>query len=148
MTKEQKAHVEAVLIQRIDSLAKDRFCDESDEAIARLTRELAEIHYVVCDEAERGIKPPTPIPSYDGLTPEEAQSMLADVEEAKEKKSYTPVFVGASNSVYVGGVKVEGVSSIDVIPRGRDMHEVCITFDTNRAVCRRQPKREKEGWFV
>lgn len=147
MTKEQKAHVEAVLIQRIDALAKDRF-GEPDDAIARLTRELAEIHYVVCDEAEQGIKPPISIPIYDGLTPEETAAMLVDVAAAKEEKGYTPVFVGASNSVYVGGVKVEGVNSIDAIPRGRDMHEVCITFDTNRAVCRRQPKREKEGWFV
>lgn len=138
MTKEQKAHVEAILIQRIDALAKDRF-GEPDDAIARLTRELAEIHYVVCDEAERGIKPPAP--SYDGLTPEEAQSMLADVEEAKEKKSYTPVFVGASGVTYIGGVKLEAVKTMTGFSE-RGVHDVCIVFDTNKVTNNYRPKKK------
>lgn len=145
MTKEQKAHVEAVLIQRIDNLAKDRF-GEPDEAIARLTRELAEIHYIVCDEAERGIKPPTPIPSYDGLTPEEAQSMLADVAAAKEEKGYTPVFIGASGATYIGGVRLEAVRTMIGLSE-RGVHEVRIVFDTNKVTNHYRPKKE-EGWSV
>ncbi len=142
MTKEQKSHVEAVLIQRIDDLARDR-SGESDDSIARLTRELTGIHYAVCDESERRIKPS--IPSYDGLTPEEAQSMLADVEEAKEKKSYTPVFVGASGVTYIGGVKLEAVTKMTGFSE-RGVHEVHIAFDTNKVTNNYRPK--KGGWSV
>lgn len=138
MTKEQKAHVEAVLIQRIDALVKDRF-GEPDDAIAAITRELVNVHFAMCEESEREIKPFTPI--YDGLTPEETQSMLADVEEAKEKKSYTPVFVGASGVTYIGGVKLEAVKTMTGFSE-RGVHDVCIVFDTNKVTNNYRPKKE------
>lgn len=140
MTKEQKAHVEAVLIHRIDALAKDRF-GEPDDAIARLTRELAEIHYVVCDEAEQGIKPPISIPIYDGLTPEETAAMLVDVAAAKEEKGYTPVFIGASGATYIGGVRLEAVRTMIGFSE-RGVHEVRIEFDTNKVKNNYRPKKE------
>lgn len=172
MTKEQKAHVEATLIQRIDDLARDR-SRESDEAIAALTRELIVLHDVKFDKpviaphiraAEKyavekaledaakrviasssSVVPPTvPLSSYDGLTPEEAQSMLADVEAAKEKKSYTPVFVGASGVTYIGGVKLEAVKTIVGFSEN-GVHEVRIAFDTDKATNHYRPK--KEGLF-
>lgn len=173
MTKEQKSHVEAVLIQRIDDLARDRSC-KSDEVIAALTRELIVLHDVkfdkpviaphirtaekyviekaVEDAAKKAISssspvtPPTvPLSSYDGLTSEEAQSMLADVEEAKEKKSYTPVFVGASGVTYIGGVKLEAVTKMTGFSE-RGVHEVHIAFDTNKVTNNYRPK--KGGWSV
>ena len=140
MTKEQKAHVEAILIQRIDSLAKDRF-GEPDDAIAHLTRELVNVHFVICDEAEQGIKPPISIPNYDGLTPEEAQSMLVDVAAAKEEKGYTPVFVGASGATYIGGVRLEAVRTMIGFSE-RGVHEVRIEFDTNKVKNNYRPKKE------
>ena len=138
MTKEQKAHVEAVLIQRIDALAKDRF-GEPDDAIAHLTRELVNVHFAMCEESEREIKPFTPI--YDGLTPEEAQSMLADVAAAKEEKGYTPVFVGASGATYIGGVRLEAVRTMIGLSE-RGVHEVRIEFDTNKVKNNYRPKKE------
>lgn len=172
MTKEQKAHVEAVLIQRIDDLARDRSC-KSDEVIAALTRELIVLHDVKFDKpviaphiravekyavekavedaakkvlsSSSSVVPPTvPLSSYDGLTPREAQSMLADVEEAKEKKGYTPVFVGASGVTYIGGVKVEGVIEIQGLFE-RGVHKVQIVFDTDKTTNNYRPK--KEGLF-
>lgn len=138
MTKEQKAHVEAVLIQRIDALAKDRF-GEPDDAIAAITRELVNVHFAMCEESEREIKPFTPI--YDGLTPEETAAMLVDVAAAKEKKGYTPVFVGASGVTYIGGVKLEAVKTIVGFSE-RGVHEVRIAFDTDKATNHYRPKKE------
>ena len=140
MTKEQKAHVEAILIQRIDSLAKDRF-GEPDDAIAHLTRELVNVHFVICDEAEQGIKPPISIPIYDGLTPEETAAMLVDVAAAKEEKGYTPVFVGASGATYIGGVRLEAVRTMIGLSE-RGVHEVRIEFDTNKVKNNYRPKKE------
>ncbi|MDO4156247.1 MAG: hypothetical protein Q4D37_05655 [Oscillospiraceae bacterium] len=143
MTKGQKAHVEAVLIQRIDDLAKDR-SNESDKAIAAITRELINVHFAMCEESEREIKPFTPI--YDGLTPEETAAMLADVATAKEGKGFTPVFVGKSGVTYIGGVKLEAVKTIVGFSE-RGVHEVRITFDTDKATSHYRPKIE-EGWIV
>ena len=57
---------------------------------------------------------------YDGLTDEEIAAMWKDTERdrfkagskpiwtSKTKLGYTPIFIGKSGAVYVGGVKLEG----------------------------------------
>jgi len=43
-------------------------------------------------------------PSYEGLTPEEAEIMLEEAKK-KTKDTFTPIFIGKSNAVYVGDDK-------------------------------------------
>ena len=57
------------------------------------------------------------------------------------KLGYTPIFIGKSGAVYVGGVKLEGVRYIDNVQNTYGINTLCVVFDTDRAVDMREKER-------
>ena len=90
---------------------------------------------------------------YDGLTTEEISAMRKDTERdrhrvgslpiwTRQKKfECTPIFIGKSGAVYVGGVKLEGVRFIENTCETHGINTLCMVFDTDRVV----DMREKLG---
>ena len=90
---------------------------------------------------------------YDGLTTEEISAMRKDTERdrhrvgslpiwtSKTKLGYTPIFIGKSGAVYVGGVKLEGVRYIDNMQNTHGINTLCVVFDTDRVVDMREKTR-------
>ena len=83
---------------------------------------------------------------YDGLTDEEIAAMRKDTERdryrvgskpiwtSKTKLGYTPIFIGKSGAVYVGGVKLEGVRYVDNVQNTHGINTLCVVFDTDKVV--------------
>lgn len=83
---------------------------------------------------------------YDGLTDEEIAAMQKDTERdrfkagskpiwtSKTKLGYTPIFIGKSGAVYVGGVKLEGVRLVENVCKVQGIHTLCVVFDTDKVV--------------
>ena len=90
---------------------------------------------------------------YDGLTTEEISAMRKDTERdrhtvgslpiwtSKTKLGYTPIFIGKSGAVYVGGVKLEGVRFIENTCETHGINTLCMVFDTDRVVDMREKAR-------
>ena len=90
---------------------------------------------------------------YDGLTDEEIAAMRKDTERdrcrvgskpiwtSKTKFGYTPIFIGKSGVVYVGGVKLEGVRFIENTCETHGINTLCMVFDTDRVVDMREKAR-------
>lgn len=90
---------------------------------------------------------------YDGLTTEEITAMRKDTERdrhragslpiwtSKTKLGYTPIFIGKSGAVYVGGVKLEGVRLIENTRKTHGINTLCVVFDTDRVVDMRRKER-------
>lgn len=90
---------------------------------------------------------------YDNLTEQELAEMRKDVERdrfktgslpiwtSKTKLGYTPIFIGKSGAVYVGGVKLEGVRYVDNVQNTHGIHTLCVVFDTDRVVDMREKTR-------
>ena len=90
---------------------------------------------------------------YDGLTDEEIAAMRKDTERdkskagskpiwtSKTKLGYTPIFIGKSGAVYVGGVKLEGVRFAENTCETHGIHTLCVVFDTDRVVDMREKTR-------
>lgn len=90
---------------------------------------------------------------YDGLTDEEIAAMRKDTERdryrvgskpiwtSKTKLGYTPIFIGKSGAVYVGGVKLEGVRFAESTCETHGINTLCIVFDTDRVVDMREKTR-------
>lgn len=91
--------------------------------------------------------------NYDGLTDEEIAAMRKDTERdrfkagskpiwtSKTKLGYTPIFIGKSGAVYVGGVKLEGVRYVDNVQNTHGINALCVVFDTDRVVDMREKDR-------
>lgn len=83
---------------------------------------------------------------YDVLTDQELAAMRKDTERdrfkvgslpiwtSKTKLGYTPIFIGKSGAVYVGGVKLEGVRFIENVCKVQGIHTLCVVFDTDRVL--------------
>ena len=90
---------------------------------------------------------------YRGLTDEEIAAMRKDTERdryrvgskpiwtSKKKLGYTPIFIGKSGAVYVGGVKLEGVRYVDNVQNTHGINTLCVVFDTDRVVDMREKTR-------
>lgn len=90
---------------------------------------------------------------YDGLTDEEIAAMWKDTERdkskagskpiwtSKTKLGYTPIFIGKSGAVYVGGIKLEGVRFAENTCETNGIHTLCVVFDTDRVVDMREKTR-------
>lgn len=90
---------------------------------------------------------------YDGLTDEEIAAMWKDTERdrfkagskpiwtSKTKLGYTPIFIGKSGAVYVGGVKLEGVRFAENTCETHGINTLCMVFDTDRVVDMREKTR-------
>ena len=90
---------------------------------------------------------------YDGLTDEEIAAMWKDTERdkskagskpiwtSKTKLGYTPIFIGKSGAVYVGGVKLEGVYFAENRQSSNGFNQLCIVFETDRVVDMREKTR-------
>ena len=90
---------------------------------------------------------------YDGLTTEEISAMRKDTERdrhrvgslpiwtSKTKLGYTPIFIGKSGAVYVGGVKLEGVRFIENTCETHGINTLCMVVDTERVVDMREKAR-------
>lgn len=90
---------------------------------------------------------------YDGLTDEEIAAMWKDTERdrfkagskpiwtSKTKLGYTPIFIGKSGAVYVGGVKLEGVRFAENTCETHGINTLCMVFDTDRVVDMREKER-------
>ena len=90
---------------------------------------------------------------YDGLTDEEIAAMQKDTERdrfkagskpiwtSKTKLGYTPIFIGKSGAVYVGGVKLEGVYFAENRQSSNGFNKLCIVFETDRVVDMREKTR-------
>ena len=90
---------------------------------------------------------------YDGLTDEEIAAMWKDTERDKSKAGskhiwisrtklgYTPIFIGKSGAVYVGGVKLEGVYFAENRQSSDGFNKLCIVFETDRVVDMREKTR-------
>lgn len=90
---------------------------------------------------------------YDGLTDEEIAAMWKDTERdkskagskpiwtSKTKLGYTPIFIGKSGAVYVGGVKLEGVRFAENTCEAHGINTLCVVFDTDRVVDMREKTR-------
>lgn len=90
---------------------------------------------------------------YDGLTDEEIAAMWKDTERdkskagskpiwtSKTKLGYTPIFIGKSGAVYVGGVKLEGVYFAENRQSSDGFNKLCIVFETDRVVDMREKTR-------
>lgn len=90
---------------------------------------------------------------YDSLTEQELAEMRKDTERdrfkagslpiwtSKTKLGYTPIFIGKSGAVYVGGVKLEGVRYIDNMQNTHGINTLCVVFDTDRVVDMREKTR-------
>lgn len=91
--------------------------------------------------------------NYDGLTDEEIAAMRKDTERdmakagskpiwtSKTKLGYTPIFIGKSGAVYVGGIKLEGVRFAENTCETNGIHTLCVVFDTDRVVDMREKTR-------
>lgn len=87
---------------------------------------------------------------YDGLTDEEIAAMWKDTERdkskagskpiwtSKTKLGYTPIFIGKSGAVYVGGVKLEGVYFAENRQSSDGFNKLCIVFEIDRVVDMRE----------
>jgi len=90
---------------------------------------------------------------YDGLTDEEIAAMWKDTERdkskagskpiwtSKTKLGYTPIFIGKSGAVYVGGVKLEGVYFAENRQSSDGFNKLCIVFETDKVVDMREKIR-------
>lgn len=90
---------------------------------------------------------------YDGLTTEEITAMRKDTERdrhragslpiwtSKTKLGYTPIFIGKSGAVYVGGVKLEGVVFAENRQSSDGFNKLCIVFETDKVVDMREKTR-------
>ena len=90
---------------------------------------------------------------YGGLTDEEIDAMRKDTERdrfkagskpiwtSKKKLGYTPIFIGKSGALYVGGVKLECVRYVDNVQNNHGINTLCIVFDTDRVVDMREKTR-------
>lgn len=90
---------------------------------------------------------------YDGLTDEEISAMRKDTERdrakaeskpiwtSKTKLGYTPIFIGKSGALYVGGVKLEGVRFAENTCETHGINTLCVVFDTDRVVDLREKER-------
>ena len=90
---------------------------------------------------------------YDGLTDEEIAAMRKDTERdryrvgskpiwtSKTKLGYTPIFIGKSGAVYVGGVKLEGVYFAENRQSSDGFNKLCIVFETDKVVDMREKTR-------
>ena len=90
---------------------------------------------------------------YAGLTDEEIAAMWKDTERdkskagskpiwtSKTKLGYTPIFIGKSGAVYVGGVKLEGARFAENTCETHGIHTLCVVFDTDRVVDMREKTR-------
>ena len=90
---------------------------------------------------------------YDGLTDEEIAAMRKDTERdryrvgskpiwtSKTKQGYTPIFIGKSGAVYVGGVKLEGVYFAENRQSSDGFNKLCIVFETDKVVDMREKTR-------
>ena len=91
--------------------------------------------------------------NYDGLTDEEIAAMRKDTERdrhrvgskpiwtSKTKLGYTPIFIGKSGAVYVGGVKLEGVYFAENRQSSDGFNKLCIVFETGKVVDMREKER-------
>lgn len=91
--------------------------------------------------------------NYDGLTDEEIAAMRKDTERdrhrvrskpiwtSKTKLGYTPIFIGKSGAVYVGGVKLEGVYFAENRQSSDGFNKLCIVFETDKVVDMREKER-------
>lgn len=90
---------------------------------------------------------------HDGLTDEEIAAMRKDTERdryrvgslpiwtSKTKLGYTPIFIGKSGAVYVGGVKLEGVYFAENRQSSDGFNKLCIVFETDKVVDMREKTR-------
>ena len=90
---------------------------------------------------------------YDGLTDEEIAAMRKDTERdryrvgskpiwtSKTNLGYTPIFIGKSGAVYVGGVKLDGVRFAENTCETHGINTLCVVFDTDRVVDMREKTR-------
>ena len=90
---------------------------------------------------------------YDGLTDEEIAAMRKGTERdryrvgskpiwtSKTKLGYTPIFIGKSGAVYVGGVKLEGVYFAENRQSSDGFNKLCIVFETDKVVDMREKTR-------
>lgn len=90
---------------------------------------------------------------YAGLTDEEIAAMWKDTERdrfkagskpiwtSKTKLGYTPIFIGKSGAVYVGGVKLEGVFLAENRQSSDGFNKICIVFETDKVVDMREKTR-------
>lgn len=90
---------------------------------------------------------------YDGLTDEEIAAMRKDTERdrfkagskpiwtSKTKLGYTPIFIGKSGDVYIGGVKLEGVRFVYNVQNTHGINTLCVVFDTDMVVDMREKER-------
>ena len=90
---------------------------------------------------------------YDGLTDEEIAAMRKDTERdryrvgskpiwtSKTKLGYTPIFIGKSGAVYVGGVKLEGVYFAENRQSSDGFNKLCIVVETDKVVDMREKTR-------
>ena len=91
--------------------------------------------------------------NYGGLTDEEISAMRKDTERdrfkagskpiwtSKTKFGYTPIFIGKSGAVYVGGVKLEGVYFAENRQSSDGFNKLCIVFETDKVVDMREKDR-------
>ena len=91
--------------------------------------------------------------NYDGLTDEEIAAMRKDTERdmakagskpiwtSKTKLGYTPIFIGKSGALYVGGVKLEGVYFAENRQSSDGFNKLCIVFETDKVVDMREKDR-------
>lgn len=90
---------------------------------------------------------------YDGLTDEEIAAMRKDTERdrfkagskpiwtSKTRLGYTPIFIGKSGALYVGGVKLEGVYFAENRQDSDGFNKLCIVFETDKVVDMREKIR-------
>ncbi len=90
---------------------------------------------------------------YDNLTEQELAAMRKDTERdrfkvgslpiwtSKTKLGYTPIFIGKSGAVYVGGVKLEGVYFAENRQNSDGFNKLCIVFETDKVVDMREKIR-------
>ena len=90
---------------------------------------------------------------YDGITDEEIAAMRKDTERdryregskpiltSKTKLGYTPIFIGKSGALYVGGVKLEGVYFAENRQDSYGFNKLCIVFETDKVVDMREKIR-------
>lgn len=87
---------------------------------------------------------------YDRLTDEEIAAMRKDTERdrgskpiwtSKTKLGYTPIFIGKSGALYVGGVKLEGVYFAENRQDSDGFNKLCIVFETDKVVDMREKIR-------
>lgn len=90
---------------------------------------------------------------YDNLTEQELDEMRKDAERdrfktgslpiwtSKTKLGYTPIFIGKSGALYVGGVKLEGVYFAENRQSSDGFNKLCIVFETDKVVDMREKER-------